>query len=126
MYIMRVNKEKEMIMNNEMTALIENIKTDYFNWTTRCAGAKGRTTLSDTNKDMIARFNDKIKFKVGNKYIKVFSEGSSVWGFVVNTDNDKKFKKGDLLKAASYSAPARNFARGNILEGGYRSTWTGA
>ena len=126
MYIMRVNKEKEMIMNNEMTALIENIKTDYFNWTTRCAGAKGRTTLSDTNKDMIARFNDKIKFKVGNKYIKVFSEGSSVWGFVVNTDNDKKFKKGDLLKAASYSAPARNFARGNILEGGYRSPWTGA
>ena len=126
MYIMRVNKEKEMIMNNEMTALIENIKTDYFNWTTRCAGAKGRTTLSDTNKDMIARFNDKIKFKVGNKYIKVFSEGSSVWGFVVNTDNDKKFKKGDLLKAAGYSAPTRNFARGNILEGGYRSTWTGA
>ena len=126
MYIMRVNKEKEMIMNNEMTALIENIKTDYFNWTTRCAGAKGRTTLSDTNKDMIARFNDKIKFKVGNKYIKVFSEGSSVWGFVVNTDNDKKFKKGDLLKAAGYSAPARNFARGNILEGGYTSRWTGA
>ena len=131
MYIMRVNKEKEMIMNNgsmatEMDALIENIKTDYFNWTTRCAGAKGRRTLSDTNKDMIARFNDKIKFKVGNKYIKVFSEGSSVWGFVVNTDNDKKFKKGDLLKAAGYSAPARNFARGNILEGGYRSPWTGA
>ena len=128
---MRVNKEKEMIMNNgsmatEMDALIENIKTDYFNWTTRCAGAKGRTTLSDTNKDMIARFNDKIKFKVGNKYIKVFSEGSSVWGFVVNTDNDKKFKKGDLLKAAGYSAPARNFARGNILEGGYISRWTGA
>ena len=119
-------RNKEMIMNNEMTALIENIKADYLNWTTRCADAKGRTTLSDTNKDMIARFNDKIKFKVGNKYIKVFSEGGSVWGFVVNTDNDKKFKKGDLLKAAGYSAPARNFARGNILEGGYTSRWTGA
>jgi hypothetical protein len=131
MYIMRVNKEKEMIMNNgsmatEMDALIENIKTDYFNWTTGCAAAKGRCILSDNNKDMIARFNDNIKFKVGNKYIKVFSESGSVWGFVVNTDNDKKFKKGDLLKAAGYSSPARNFARGNILEGGYRSTWTGA
>jgi hypothetical protein len=131
MYIMRVNKEKEMIMNNgsmatEMDALIENIKADYFNWTSGCAAAKGRCILSDTNKDMIARFNDNIKFKVGNKYIKVFSESGSVWGFVVNTDNDKKFKKGDLLKAAGYSAPARNFARGNILEGGYRSTWTGA
>tara|TARA_R100001377_G_scaffold66355_1_gene41594 strand:- start:5 stop:385 length:381 start_codon:yes stop_codon:yes gene_type:complete len=126
MVLLSIVRNKEMIMNNEMTALIENIKADYLNWTTRCAGAKGRTTLSDTNKDMIARFNDKIKFKVGNKYIKVFSEGGSVWGFVVNTDNDKKFKKGDLLKAAGYSAPTRNFARGNILEGGYTSRWTGA
>ena len=126
MYIMRVNKEKEMIMNNEMTALIENIKADYFNWTTGCAAAAGRGILSDTNKDMIARFNENIAYKAGSKYIKVFSEGGSVWGFVVNTDNDKKFKKGDLLKAAGYSAPARNFARGNILEGGYTSRWTGA
>jgi hypothetical protein len=47
MYIMRVNKEKEMTMNNgsmatEIDALIENIKTDYFNWTTGCAAAAGR------------------------------------------------------------------------------------
>jgi hypothetical protein len=47
-------------------------------------------------------------------------------GFVVNTDNDKKFKKGDILKAAGYAAPARNFPRGNILEGGYTVRWTGA
>jgi hypothetical protein len=116
MYIMRVNKEKEMIMNNgsmatEMDALIENIKTDYFNWTTGCAAAKGRCILSDINKDMIADFNENISYKAG---------------FVVNTDNDKKFKKGDLLKPAGYAAPARNFARGNILEGGYMSRWTGA
>ena len=39
-----------------------------------------------------------------------------VWGFVVNTDSDKKFKKGDLLKAG-FNAPARNAARGNVLEG---------
>ena len=26
-------------MNNEMTALIENIKEDSLNWTTRCAAA---------------------------------------------------------------------------------------
>jgi len=123
---MRVNKEKEMIMNNEMTALIENIKADYFNWTTGCAAGAGRGILSDVNKDMIADFNENISYKAGSKYIKVYNRKGSVWGFVVNTDNDKKFKKGDLLKAAGYSAPARNFARGNILEGGYRSPWTGA
>jgi hypothetical protein len=130
MYIMRVNKEKEMIMNNgsmatEMDALIENIKTDYFNWTTGCAAAAGRGILSDTNKTMIAEFNEKIAYKTGSKYIKVFTEGGSVWGFVVNTDNDKKFKKGDILKAAGYAAPARNKARGNILDSGYTIRWTG-
>jgi|TARA_R110000822_G_scaffold138414_2_gene275990 hypothetical protein len=114
-------RNKEMIMNNEMTTLIENIKADYLYWTT------GRSsTLSEVNEKMIAEFNENITFKVGSKYIRVFNEGGSVWGFVVNTDNDKKFKKGDILKAAGYAAPARNFARGNILEGGYTSRWTGA
>ena len=130
MYMMRNNREKEMTMNNgsmatEMAALIENIKKDYFDWTTGCAAAKGRCILSDINKMMVAEFNEKITFKVNTKYIKVFSEGGSVWGFVVNTDNDKKFKKGDILKAAGYAAPARNAARGNILDGGYTIRWTG-
>jgi len=112
---------KEKNMNTEMTALIENIKEDYLNWTTRCA--KG--TLSEINKTMIADFNEKITFKMGNKYIKVVTN-NTVWGFVVNTDNDKKFKTGDILKAAGWAAPARNFARGNILDGGYTVGWTGA
>lgn len=112
-------------MNNEMTTLIENIKEDYLNWTTLCANSAGRGGLSDTNKEMIARFNEKITYKPGSKYIKVFTEGGSVWGFVVNTDKDKKFKKGDILKAAGYAAPARNKARGNIVEGGYTINWTG-
>ena len=62
---------------------------------------------------------------MGTKYIKI-SAGGSVWGFVVNTDNDKKFRKGDILKAAGYAAPARNAATGgNILDGGYTINWTG-
>tara|TARA_A100001391_G_C5027840_1_gene267555 strand:- start:224 stop:571 length:348 start_codon:yes stop_codon:yes gene_type:complete len=111
-------------MNNEMTTLIENIKADYLNWTTRCAAAKGLDSLTEINKKMIAEFNEKITYKVGTKYIKI-SAGGSVWGFVVNTDNDKKFRKGDILKAAGYAAPARNAARGNILDGGYTINWTG-
>ena len=116
-----MRKQREIDMNNEMTTLIESIKKDYLNWTTRCA----LDALTETNKEMIARFNEKITFKVGNKYIKVFTEGGSVWGFVVNTDNDKKFRKGDILKAAGWAAPARNKARGNILDGGYTIEWTG-
>ena len=81
--------------------------------------------MTEINKRMIAEFNEKITYKVGTKYIKVFTEGGSVWGFVVNTDNDKKFRKGDILKAAGYNAPARNAARGNILDGGYTINWTG-
>ena len=38
---------------------------------------------------------------------------------------DKKFKKRDLLNAAGFNAPARNAARGNVLEGGFRICWTG-
>jgi len=118
------NEERDT-MNNEMNALIANIKKDYFDWTTGCAAARDLCGLSDINKTMIAEFNEKITYKVGTKYIKVFSEGGSVWGFVVNTDKDKKFKKGDILKAAGYAAPARNAARGNIVEGGYTIRWTG-
>ena len=110
-------------MNTEMTALIENIKNDYLNWTLRCTSAKGG--LSEINNTMIAEFNEKLTYKTGSKYIKVFSEGGSVWGFVVNTDNDKKFKTGDILKAAGWAAPARNAARGNIVDGGYSINWTG-
>ena len=114
-------------MNTEMTALIENIKNDYLNWTLRCTSAKGG--LSEINNTMIAEFNDGLTYKTGSKYIKIITRsaggGGSVWGFVVNTDNDKKFKKGDILKAAGWAAPARNAARGNIVDGGYSINWTG-
>ena len=116
---------REIGMNTEMDTLIENIKKDYCNWTTRCAGAKGLDAITEINKSMIAEFNDGLTYKTGSKYIKVFTEGGSVWGFVVKTDNDKKFKKGDILKAAGWAAPARNAARGNILDGGYSISWTG-
>ena len=110
-------------MNTEMNTLIENIKEDYLNWTLRCTSAKGG--LSEINNTMIAEFNKNLTYKTGSKYIKVFTKGGSVWGFVVNTDKDKKFKKGDILKAAGYAAPARNAPRGNILNGGYTIRWTG-
>ena len=78
------------------------------------------------NDTMKAEFPTEWVVKTGSKYVKILvKDGGSAWGFVVNTDNDKKFKKGDILKCAGWAAPARNSARGNVLEGGYPINWTG-
>ena len=74
--------------------------------------------------EQIVEFKNSVKVKYSSKYIKIVS-GGSVTAFIVNVDNDKQFKRGDLLKAAGWSAPARNSARGNVLEGKYSGSWTG-
>ena len=85
-----------------------------------CDGSLGN------NEKMKKEFIDGWVVKKGSKYTKISTRnGGNAWGFVVNTDTDKKFKKGDLLKCAGYSAPARNAARGNVLEGGFAINWTG-
>ena len=55
---------------------------------------------------------------VGNKFIRLW-KGSTCWGFISRVDGDLKgapIKKGDLLKPASWKAPAKH-ARGNIMDG---------
>ena len=59
----------------------------------------------------------------GQRYIRVVRD-KGVFAFVVKEDSGK-FKKGDILKAAGYRAPARNSARGNVLTGNYAIQWTG-
>lgn len=98
-----------MNMNEALDKLFEAIKSDY-------------AAFLD-NEDMKVRFNDTLRYEKGRKYIKVIA-GSSVWGFIMKED-DKKFKAGDILKAASWSAPARNAARGNVFADKYVVQWTG-
>lgn len=107
-------------MEAQIINLIEDIKADYARW----HGAVLEAGKSEVKERMIREFNEGISYTVGQKYIKIVKSGS-VWGFIVNTDTDKKFKKGDILKPASWATPARNAARGNILEGGYKINWTG-
>ena len=56
--------------------------------------------------------------EVGNKYIRLW-DGNTCWGFISRVDGDLKgapVKKGDLLKPATWKAPAKH-ARGNIIDG---------
>ena len=98
----------------------------------------GRTVHSNTEdfireteirERMEEEYNTGLGYEVHTKYIKVVSDkhGScSVCAFVVNTENDKKFRFGDILKPAGWRGPTRNFARGNILENDFRGVhWTG-
>lgn len=109
-----------MDMNTAIAELVETIKVDYAAWSKPTGDAR-RDAIRE---NMVKEFNEGISVQAGRKYIKIVSRGS-VWGFVVADESDKKFKKGDILKAASWATPARNHARGNVLEGGYSVQWTG-
>ena len=87
--------------------------------------AKFMVPDTETKKNMNADYVANLGMVYGKKYIKIVERGGGVKAFVVGVDNDKKFKKGDILKAAGWNAPARNAARGNILDGGYAIDWTG-
>jgi hypothetical protein len=55
---------------------------------------------------------------VGSKFIKLKSK-DCVWGFIARADGELDgvpYKRGDLLKAATFRAPAKH-SRGNIIDG---------
>lgn len=107
---------KEGTYAQEIETLIRTAAIDYANW---CERAGRDQDFEDTVSD----FERQCDVVEGRKYTKIV-HNRSVWGFVVATDYDSKFHRGDILKAASYNAPARNAARGNIFED-YVVNWTG-
>jgi len=106
------------MMTQKIEMLLDTIAQDYGRWCRR-ANITNRT---------VEEFRENLGFIVGNKYIKITENGNQmrVWGFVVNTETDKKFKFGDILMAAGWKAPARNHARGNVIEEDFAAVnWTG-
>jgi hypothetical protein len=71
-----------------------------------------------------------VSFDRGRKFIKVVTQSygsKSVHSFIC-IQSDGKFQFGDILKAATWAQPAKNFARGNVLDpkSYTHHSWTGA
>lgn len=63
------------------------------------------------------KFNP-VVVEIGNKFIRIWHD-NSCWGFISRVDDNLKgapIRKGDLLKPATWKAPAKH-ARGNIIDG---------
>ena len=110
---MIICKKQTTDLQQGIQNLIDTMVEDYATWAKSMDWEDSKST----------EFADKITTTEGNKYIKIISNNSST-AFIVKKD-DKKFRKGDILMSASWNAPARNAARGNVLEGDYPMNWTG-
>lgn len=117
-------------MKEALDALIDAIVADYSRWTFAPVDRfeKGTGLNADAGRkaarDRVNEFRDKLSIRDGQKYVKVIID-NSVWGFIVKV-NDPPFARGDILKAESWSRPARNKARGNIITGDLSWVrWTG-
>ena len=113
-------------MREEIEKVLEAMREDYCRWSR--AGSGGSPEIKT---EMEENYCNGLEVTEGSRYWKIISTSggggsTSVAGFIVKA-GDKKFLEGDMLKAAGWAAPARNFARGNVLDG-YRVDevrWTG-
>ena len=97
-------------MQDQIKSLLDAIYKEYY--------------VAELNVIQDREFPQPLSIKHGRKYIKVI-QGDDVWGFIVNTDTDDKFRRGDILKPSNCNAPARNYEYGNILDGKYQVNWLG-
>ena len=109
-------------MREEIEKVLEAMREDYKRWS-------NNTAYSSIKAEMEEDYCNGLTVTEGSRYYKIVSDKHgqrSVNGFIVKA-GDKKFREGDMLKAAGWAAPARNFARGNVLDeiGFDNVRWTG-
>ena len=95
-------------MRKEIERVLDSMREDYKRW-----------NRNGSHIEMERDFCEGLEVTEGSRYWKIISDkrnSRSVCGFIVKA-GDKKFREGDMLKAAGWAAPARNFARGNVLDG---------
>ena len=85
-----------------------------------------KESLIDWDKNFSYKEYTPLTISKGRKFMKLIDE-TSVWGFVSMVDGEHDgvpVKKGDLMKPASWSKPAKH-SRGNIFEGTAKYTYYG-
>ena len=112
-------EKKANTLDEGIKNLMAGAKADYV----RCSTSNGTKELTGWSLEQTSLWDKKTKVMPGKKYIKIVQD-TGVFCFIVK-EAFKHFRKGDILKAAGYNAPALNQARGNILDGNYRIQWTG-
>jgi hypothetical protein len=105
-------------LNDGINNMMEAAKADYVRMSTM-----GGKELTGYSLEQTQKWDSKTRVTQGKKYIKVVQD-TGVFCFIVKEDF-KHFKKGDILKAAGWNAPALNSPRGNVLTGDYQIQWTG-
>ena len=110
-------------MKTEIQNYLNQIATNY---NVRPTRSNPTANELDIIEQMTKVFAETLRFEEGKVYIKVVTN-TSVHSFIVKEDT-KQFRKGDILKAASWRSPAKNFARGNIFSSeSYKNVcWAGA
>ena len=108
----KVNGKNGLSFDEAMDTLLVKIQEDYNKWGSR----------ANIDKKM------DLSLKPGRKFIKVV-HNNSVWGFVAKVDGVHKgvpMLKGDILKAATWRAPAKH-SRGSIFDSEMHKSfsWTG-
>ena len=117
-------------MREAIENVLEAMREDYKRWSSACA-SHNESAHSRIKDEMEENYCNGLEVTEGSRYWKIISTSGSgtqrsVAGFIAKA-GDKKFREGDMLKAAGWAAPARNFARGNVLDGtGFENArWTG-
>ena len=99
-------------MDMALTEYADHLKADYISW---------------SNNNNFGMYD--VTFNRGQKFIKVVMKNNpgslSAHSFVCIKAHDQ-WQVGDILKAASWAAPAKNFVRGNVLRQDLKNTrWAG-
>ena len=115
----KLHNKNGLSFDEAMDNLLIAIQENYDNW----GGGRNHPSHAGVGQKKLD-----LKLKKGRKFIKVV-EGNRVWGFVAMVDGvhlGVPMLKGDIMKAAGWSAPAKH-SRGSIFDKEMHESfsWTG-